>query len=101
VPCAEDDDLRFVSVKLQAVVQQAKNHSCTADEQTGRRSRAGVVSLVSIAMNSCVSSENWWYDMPCDWMRSPTGDTYSVKSSSPITEPCGTPHWHSTVADEC
>ena len=92
VPCVEDDDLRFVSVK---------NHSRTADEQTARRSRAGVVSLVFIAKNSCVSSANWWYDIPCDWMRSPTGDTYAVKSSGPRTKPCGTPHWYSIVADEC
>jgi len=31
-----------------------KNHSRTADEQTARRSRVGVVSLVFIAMNTCV-----------------------------------------------
>ena len=27
VPCAEDDDLRFVSVKLQAVVQEPQPYS--------------------------------------------------------------------------
>ena len=43
-----------------------KNHSRTAEEQTARRSRAGVVSLMFIAMNSCVSSANWWYNITCD-----------------------------------
>jgi len=35
MPVAENDDLRFVSVQLQAV---CKNHSRRADEQTVRRS---------------------------------------------------------------
>jgi len=56
VLCAEDDDFDLSALSCRPL---CKNHSRTADEQTARRSSAGVVSLVFIATNSCASSANW------------------------------------------
>jgi len=55
-----------------------RNQDWTVAEQLASLSRAGVASLTFMATSNCVSSANWWYEMPKDSMRSPTRDAYAV-----------------------
>jgi len=44
------------------------------------------------AMYSCVSSANWAWLTPNELMTFASGEMYSVNSSGPSTDPCGTPY---------